>query len=377
MSPTADARRPGPAAAAAPGAGVGGWRRLAIVADDLTGAADAAAPFAARGAEVGIALSGPPPDDVEVLVLVSDSRWRRPEDAAARVAERVVAGRAWGAERLFVKIDSTLRGNVLAEVTAALAAWADGAPAVATPAFPAQGRTVREGVLHVHGAPQDVEVAARFPAGVQVRDAEDDAALLALARQAVQDRAVAVGSAGLARALAEVLRPGPEVRRRPVAVRGVLVVVGSTSLVSRAQSAVLLDAGTPCLVVGPDRAVELAGPGAELASGRRVLVTTEPADVAGDSAPAQAMAAELARVVGALLEAAPACALVITGGSTALAVAEGLGAAQLRLLAEVEAGVALGELVLAGRTVPTITKAGGFGAPDALLQAVELLEECA
>ena len=384
MSRTAGAPRPAEdAAASAQDAGVGGRRRLVIVADDLTGAADAAAPFAARGAEVSIALRWPPPDDVEVLVLVADSRWRAPAAAAGRVAELVAAGRAWGAERLFVKIDSTLRGNVLAEVTAALAAWAEGAPTVATPAFPAQGRTVREGVLHVHGVPQDVEVGARFPAGVRVRDAEDDAALLDLAQQAVREGAVAVGSAGLARALAQVLQPpGPDARRRPGLDTGVLVVVGSTSPVSRAQSAVLLEAGVSCLVVRPDRPSELAEPAEELASGRRVLVTTElvtsdSAEVAGDSAQAQAMAAELARVVRALVAAAPACALVVTGGSTALAVAEGLAAASLRLLAEVEAGVALGELQLPGRVVPAITKSGGFGPPEALLRAVELLEECA
>ncbi len=374
-----DAPPPGGAAPAAPpGAGAGVRRRLVIVADDLTGAADAAAPFAARGAAVSIALRWPPPEDVEVLVLVADSRWRAPDVAAARVAELVGAGRAWGAERLFVKIDSTLRGNVLSEVTAALAAWVAGSPTVATPAFPAQGRTVREGVLHVHGVPQDVEVGARFPAGVQVRDAEDDAALLELAQQAERDGAVAVGSAGLARALAQVLQPADAPsRHRTGPVRGVLVVVGSTSPVSRAQSAVLLEAGSSCLVVRPDLPAQLAQPGEELASGRRVLVTTDPVDVAGDSPPAQAMAAELARVVRALVAAAPACALVVTGGSTALAVAEALEAASLRLLAEVEPGVALGELRLAGRAVPTVTKSGGFGPPEALLRAVELLEECA
>jgi len=78
-----------------------------------------------------------------------------------------------------------------------------------------------------------------------------------------------------------------------------------------------------------------------------------------------------------LLSAAPGSALVVTGGSTALAVADVLGAGSLRLLGEVAAGVALGELRVGDRPIPTITKSGGFGAPEALLRAVEHLEECA
>jgi len=54
-----------------------------------------------------------------------------------------------------------------------------------------------------------------------------------------------------------------------------------------------------------------------------------------------------------------------------------LGARELRLLAELSPGIAIGELVLADRSIPAITKSGGFGAHDALLQAVTTLEVCA
>ncbi len=60
------------------GEGTGAPGTLAVVADDLTGAADAAAPFAARGAVVNIVLRWPPPPGTEVLALVTDSRWRDP-----------------------------------------------------------------------------------------------------------------------------------------------------------------------------------------------------------------------------------------------------------------------------------------------------------
>lgn len=352
--------------------------RLAVVADDLTGAADAAAPFADRGAEVSVVLDGPPPRGTEVLALVTDGRWRAPGDAAARAASAVATARHWGASRLFVKVDSTLRGNVRAEVAGALAAWGP-SPVVATPAFPAQGRVVADGRLHLHGDVQVREVATSFPDDVPVSDARDEADLLALARRAAAEGAVAVGSAGLARALAAVLAPGRAVPRRPHDVVGVLVVVGTTHAAGRAQADLLVRAGVPCRALtdgAVDGLTELAG---RLAEGGRVLLTTPlpPADLDVDGPAAQDVADALGRAAVALLTAAPACALVVTGGSTALAVARALGASALRLLGEVSAGVALGELVGGARTVPTVLRSGGFGAPDALLRAVELLEECA
>jgi len=352
--------------------------RLAIVADDLTGAADAAAPFAQRGAEVSLVLRWPVPDCVDVLALVADSRWRNEASAAGRVAECVGRARDWGAQRLFVKVDSTLRGNVKAEVGGALAAWAAG-PAVAAPAFPAQGRVLKDGVLYVHGEPLEVNVAALFPADVEILDAGTDNELAGIAERILRESAVSVGSSGLARALAAAAEPAPAAVRQPSApVTGVLVVVGSTHPVSQAQSAALLLSDALCLVVRPPLPVALDAVVVALARGGRVLVTTDGAqDVEGDSAEAQALAAELAGVVRAILLEAPGAALVVTGGATALAVAEVLGARALRLLGEVSPGVAFGELLLGDRRLPTITKSGGFGAEDAILRAVEFLEDCA
>jgi len=48
--------------------------------------------------------------------------------------------------------DSTLRGNVAAELAAVGAAW-EGAPVVYLPAYPKLGRTVRDGELRVDGRP--------------------------------------------------------------------------------------------------------------------------------------------------------------------------------------------------------------------------------
>ena len=357
-----------------------GLPRLAVVADDLTGAADAAAPFASRGAEVSLTLSGPPRGDVDVLALVSDSRWREASDAANRVGQLVRQARAWGADALFVKVDSTLRGNVRAEVGAALAAWG-GAQAIAAPAFPAQGRVVRHGVLVVHGEPQPGSVAGCFPEGVSLFDAETDEELDEIAERVLNEGAVAIGSAGLARALADVILPGPpgpQGARRPTGpVAGVLVVVGTVHLASRAQALALTGSGAVCVLVTRSASVRIEEAVVALARGGRVLVMTDIAHhVEADSPGTAAVAAELALVVQAITDAVPTAALVLTGGETALAVSRALGARELRLLAEISPGIAIGELVLADRSIPAITKSGGFGAHDALLQAVTTLEAC-
>src|SRR5674476_1226791 len=221
-----------------------------------------------------------------------------------------------------------------------------------------------------------------FPEGVSLLDAETDEELDEIAERVLNEGAVAIGSAGLARALADVILPGPpgpQGPRRPTGpVAGVLVVVGTAHLASRAQALALTGSGAVCVLVTQSAPVRIQEAVVALARGGHVLVTTDIAHhVEADTPGAAAVAAELALVVQAITDAAPTAALVLTGGETALAVSRALGARELRLLAEITPGIAIGELVLADRSIAAITKSGGFGARDALLQAVTTLEVCA
>ena len=352
--------------------------RLVVLADDLTGAADAAAPFAARGLDVSVALTDDVPQGLDVLALVTDNRWRPEAEAATRMRAAVARARAWGARRLFVKIDSTLRGRVHAEVATALDAWGS-ANAVATPAFPGQGRTVSDGALVVHGETTVADIAGHFPAGVRTVDARTQDDLVGIARRIAGDGAVAVGSGGLARAVAEIVVGAPGVRRVPGArADGVLLVVGTTHPATRDQVAALVAAGSHRIVVDDTIPWPVDDATGALRSGRRVVVTSRvDHDVAADSPEAAELADRLARVVAAIVAGAPSVGLVLTGGTTALAVATALGALEFRLLSEVAEGLPLGELVTGDRRIPAVTKSGGFGAPDSLCRAAEALEECA
>src|SRR5690348_64858 len=120
---------------------------LAILADDLTGAADCAARCASAGMPAVIALRPPTlPFAPGATAFTSDSRYLPPATAAARVYELVaclpgIADITW-----YKKIDSTLRGNLGAELDATVDALKRDC-ALVCPAFPSQNRGLSDGRL--------------------------------------------------------------------------------------------------------------------------------------------------------------------------------------------------------------------------------------
>ena len=121
-------------------------RLVGLVADDLTGATDSAVQFAEagwaahllRGPDAELA-DGPGHPGPTLLAVVTGVRAAADDVAADRTAAAVHELAARGCERLYVKIDSTMRGSVAGQLRGALAGWADtraGAVAVLCPAFP-------------------------------------------------------------------------------------------------------------------------------------------------------------------------------------------------------------------------------------------------
>ncbi|MCX7969276.1 MAG: four-carbon acid sugar kinase family protein [Armatimonadetes bacterium] len=122
--------------------------RWAIVADDLTGAADAAVVFADRGIETTVWLCEPEEfPDGTCCSVDTNSRWQDAESAAKAVRKHV--RKLQNTDWLMLKIDSTLRGFVGAMVQAA---WQSSKRkwALIAPSVPKQGRKVVNGKLFVH-----------------------------------------------------------------------------------------------------------------------------------------------------------------------------------------------------------------------------------
>ncbi len=388
---------------------------IAVIADDLTGAADSGVQFVHAGyrAAVYFRATEMVADDLDAVAFDTDSRAMPAGFAAKRVLDAAHAAR--GARIVYKKLDSTLRGNVAAELVVALGG-ARRERVVVAPAFPAAGRTTVGGIQRVNGVPVDETEMANDPntpvseahvpsmladtfssvgaLGVEdladlelvrktlegyecvVADAEREADLETLVRAVPDtDRVLWAGSAGLAHALGSVY-PGPcagdaGVERGPV--RPVLVVVGSLSGVAREQVRWLVgEYGNVDIPVGvgeADAVQEAVETAREALAGGACAVVRSPEE---RSAASESVLGSLAEVAALLSEEELFEGMVLTGGSTAVGVARRLGASGIRLEEEVEAGIPRGALI-GPRPYPVVTKAGGFGGPDTLIGAVEAL----
>ena len=144
----------------------------------------------------------------DVVAVNTLSRHLEPATAAAiagRVATRFVAA---GARLLLKKIDSRMRGNVGAEVSAVARAL-DADAIVVAPAVPAQGRIVTSGTIRGAGVPAEgidirtgLAAAAAFRIEIPDSRSDDELDEVAASCLASAGRRVAVGAHGLAAALA-------------------------------------------------------------------------------------------------------------------------------------------------------------------------------
>ncbi|GAA2697866.1 MULTISPECIES: 3-oxo-tetronate kinase [Actinosynnema] len=132
---------------------------LGAIADDFTGATDLAIMLRRNGHRVAVAIEDHDPGErvragLDALVIALKSRTAPVEEAVA--ATRAAHQRLldWGARRVYVKycstFDSTDEGNI-GPVLDAVADRAGAERVVVVPSLPANGRTVREGLLHVNG----------------------------------------------------------------------------------------------------------------------------------------------------------------------------------------------------------------------------------
>jgi len=395
---------------------------IAVVADDLTGSGDTAVQFVRAGWKTQLsvgraaqALADPGAASAEVLAVTTHSRALPAAQAAQVVGEDLAALRAAGVRRLYKKVDSTLRGAFKAEIDAARQAWRDDAIAVVCPAFPATGRTVKDGILYVDGVPVSQTSAATDPVtpvteshiptllaaahlalipgeshhalaarieqvgNVVAVDAvtPDDMERLAQAIGLIGERALPVGSGGLATPLARVWAAADS--QGPV-----LVVITSQHSASRRQAAALADAGakvwSPTLQQLADEQAwqdwrTTVCDEAVAASVQTPWVLLAP-EGRHPEVDADTVAAHLGALAGWMIQAFSAAGVVATGGDGASAVLDALQAGGIALADEVTGGVPVGTLTggpAAG--LPIVTKAGGFGADDVLIRAARAVRE--
>jgi len=425
--------------------------RLAMIADDLSSATDCGAQVVRSGLSVVVPLGGYSLPiqrrAAQVISVDTDSRSLSADRAYAKVRTAAQQLVAEGWTDFYKSVDSTLRGNLGAEIEAVLdIVKAD--CAVIAPAFPKYGRTTVDGVQYLHGRPlhetefgtdptapvRDADIARRLAEGsprkagrltldqlragrTQIKSAlrglladgielvvvdiadQDDLKRICLGLSQSDLRVVWVGSTGLAEfvplALKVVSTSNTFNQDHPLDPRPALALVGSASETTREQlrcaqennqlNVIHLDA-TRLIQNGATAAAELEQAGSNLRAAidsghdAALVVSASRDEIAGTQqlgAKLNLSAAQVAqRIVDGLAQAGSRLVregrisgIVATGGDTANALCNALGAQALEILGEVEAGIPIMRL-LGEQSLPLVTKAGGFGSLAAIGDAL-------
>jgi D-threonate/D-erythronate kinase len=411
--------------------------RLLIIADDLSGAADCAIACTNTGMRAAVALSEEGAElNAEILSVDSDTRHLQPHLANERVSGLMRRYSKNPNLLVYKKIDSTLRGNVGAELAAILKVRRDVSAtnrrvvALLAPAFPAGGRTTVNGCQFVHGSPLHesetwqhqqsscftdipsmLEAAGLGPALVtleQVRlgndalqlainnlssdadvvvcDAETDEDLqtIATASCVLGSETIWAGSAGLAYHLpraAGLSNATASSIPEKFATGPALIVIGSMSRVSRLQVAALAEAQDLEIVSIPPH-VLLEGSTSERwaeFSGKIDKTLHKGRNIAVVLESVDQFDHSKGRLLSSALAAMVSPlrdavgSLIASGGETARAILERWGVASLRLIGELEPGLPFAVAEDRETALPVVTKAGAFGTSQTLVRCLRYL----
>ncbi len=357
--------------------------RVRIVADDLTGALDTAAPLVPLAGPLPVFWHpGPGLESAGSFALDTESR---DIDAPGATWLDALAG----ADLAYKKIDSLLRGNTAREVAACLASGRFPS-AVIAPAFPAQQRITRGGRQHwradaampwqavacdLAGELRRSGIELRLAAsaegltgeGMFLCDALSEPELAALvdAGRRLEPPVLWCGSAGLARALAGAPQTSAAFRLEPP----LLLVIGSHHPVTLAQLEALA-AKAPAIVirVPPAAAVgpAIRATGDALARHGRAALVIALADGTGPAVAGPVFD----RILGRAGRELPSPrSLIVTGGATLHRLVEVLEAEALLVSGEPLPGIARSRL-RGGRWhgAEVISKSGAFGDSGLLIR---------
>ena len=377
--------------------------KIAVIADDLTGAADTGVQFC-RLARPNYLVSSaalwslPAELKPEGLAIYTDSRHLTPDQAARSAGAAARGLKNFAPETVYKKVDSTLRGNLGTEICSVMDEM-DLEMALVAPAFPGQGRVTKNDMHMINGVPVAETEMARDPvapisesrlslllaaqsnkkvgrvdlsvheggdqslagkiAGLKAEgkkvlavDATLQEHLDSLARVCLAEfpRTLLVGSAGLALGLASALahdgygeEPTP-----PQISGGMLWVCGSASPRMARQCSELVRAGlADRLVIDPWVLCDEHMTAERQSLAREVAKRLEKGSLAlalpvlspAGGPSAGRVAAGLAEVARFTLDLSQPPALFLSGGDTALAVLAALGAQALLLKSEFVPGM--------------------------------------
>jgi len=125
---------------------------IVVIADDFTGAAEIGGIGLRYGLNVEIQTDTIIPDNVDLLIIATDTRSKLEDDAYREVLEITGKLNVADFDLIYKKTDSVLRGHILKELKAFLKAT-DRKNLIFIPANPNFGRTISDGVYFINDKP--------------------------------------------------------------------------------------------------------------------------------------------------------------------------------------------------------------------------------
>lgn len=409
--------------------------KIGVLADDLTGAFDTGVQYRNWGLSVEVFIGDVKDvsklDSVDVIVVDTESRGLKKEDAFLRVYRATEELTKIGFDRIYKKVDSTLRGNIGIELDAVMEASKIKFTFFA-PAYPTYKRTTLSGKQYVNNKPLDkteyidelgvktakisdiirvqskrkvglvgfdtvnrgvnsiktrIETLKKDGVEVAIFDTLTEKHLIDIVR-AAGDTRMFVGSAGLASEMPLGLCARSQ--------KPVLSVCGSTRRLSSIQVRNLQDRlgfkeveirvlklidGEAAANVEVKRCVSEAV--VALKAGVDVSITSSPRDGSAKEFVSYALQKgfketeaklfveeAIGEITSAILKEVEVLSLIMTGGATSLVICKKLGVDMVDIVEEIEPGI---PLLILSNGMHAVTKAGGFGHEDSLIQATQRL----
>lgn len=384
---------------------------IAVIADDLTGAAELGGIGLRHGLSVEINMEVNRATKAALLVIAADTR-SMGEEAAIREMERltrqlILLEPDW----IYKKVDSVLRGHVVAEISAQLNASGLGR-ALLVPANPSLGRTILDETYFLNGAPvhrshfsvdpefpitdSDIrkmlrvsrelvvikKIGQQLPAeGIIVGEVQDEAGLAAWAAY-VDGGTLAAGAAGFFSAILAARRPmGARLSEPPAMGRPRVFVYGSTFGKSREMIRKIKEGGGPVSympraigITEDETASEIESWGAEVVAllrthGKAIIaIGEEMSGEAGAAATkvggtARFLRERMAALVQRVLQEQRVGELLIEGGATAYAILRRAGLPIFFPEQEIAPGV-IRMRVEGGSGLYVTVKPGSYNWPD-------------
>lgn len=411
--------------------------KLLVLADDLTGALDTGIQFVATGADTRVILNPQYPLkelDSAIDVVVIDTETRHIPEKKAYDLVHTIAEQAKKLQIpcLYKKTDSGLRGNVGAELSAVLEA--EGGQLHFIPAFPKTHRYTKNGIHFIDGTPVAESVFGKDPFnpvkfssvkeiiheqtdlpvfvvpegkepsdedGIFVYDAETDADIEKIA-QMLQGKGklnLLAGCAGFASHLSPLLCFDQREKHSVSPQKAFLLVCGSVNPITRKQVKEAVDSGEfTYFQVKPEQSLtphwfktehgkKLIGQWLKaLQEGKNCIIDTN--DIPGKVSVAeyaktrgmdfddiqQQIPKAMGELLQGLFENGLDAMVMVTGGDILMGMIRALKIGGITPIQELFTGTVLSTVNINGREQPLISKSGGFGDSDLLVQLLKKLE---